>query len=157
MDIKMYTVVLLFNRDGSKILLQKKDRTAFAGKLNGIGGKVGSNETPREGACRKICEEASLWQENIDKLIWIGNLTTPEQCDSRYPNMVPELWFYAGIVKDESLVRKPETETGEITWYMLSDCNRPFTDLGLAGNGSLEYFIKTARRLLFGKDAASYE
>lgn len=157
MDVKMYTVVLLFNSDGSKVLLQKKDHTAFAGKLNGIGGDVECNEIPREGAYREICEETSLYQENIDKLIWLGTLTIPEQCDERYPNMVPELWFFGGIVKDENSAHKPETETEEIAWYMLDNNNRPFTDLELAGNGNLEYFIRTARRLLFGMNAASYE
>lgn len=155
--VKKYTVILLFNKDGSKVLLIKKDRTAFAGKLNGVGGKIEDNETPEQGAYREIEEETSLKPEQVKNLTWLGTLTLPEQCDMDNAGLYPELWFYSGIVEDESLARTPENETEPVAWYMLRGENStPVTNLKLAGDGDLEYFIKRARRRLFGSGAALY-
>lgn len=155
--IKEYTVVLLFNADGSKVLLVKKDRTTFAGKLNGVGGKIEEGETPEQCAYREIQEESSLPPEKITDLTWIGTLVIPEQCDTDNEDKCPKLWFYTGIVASESWAHTPENETEPVAWYMLNKDSVPFTDLELAGNGSLEYFIKMARRILFKDEAASYE
>lgn len=156
MQTKKYSVVVLLNKDGSKVLMQKKDHTAFAGKLNGVGGKIEKEEMPWDGALRKIFEETSIHRKDIRRFSWIGTLTIPEQCDTDNFNKYPELWFFTGIVEDESLAKKPESATEEIGWFMLRD-NRPCTDLETAGDGDLEYFIGRARRILFGKNVASYE
>ncbi len=148
--IKPYTVVLLFNKDGSKVLLQKKDRTDFAGKLNGVGGKLEADEDTIDGAFREVEEETSICREDILIFKWLGTLTLPEQCDSYNYDRYPQLWFYGGVVKDETLAHKPDTETEEINWYELKD-NNPITDLELAGDGNLPYFIGIANRLLFNR------
>lgn len=155
-ETQRYSVIILFNNDGSKILLQKKDRTAFAGKLNGVGGKIDDNEIPTNGALREILEETSIRSEDLKHFKWCGTLLVPEQCDERIPNKYPELWFFAGIVKDESLAQKPETETEEIDWYVLNSDNKPVTDLETAGDGDLEYFINVGKRLLFDQNVVSY-
>lgn len=155
--VKKYTVILLFNKDGSKVLLIKKDRTAFAGKLNGVGGKIEDNETPEQGAYREIEEETSLKPEQVKDLTWLGTLTLPEQCDTDNAGLYPELWFYSGIVEDESRAHTPDNETEPVSWYMLRGENStPVTNLELAGDGDLEYFIKRAQRLLFDRSAALY-
>lgn len=152
-----YSVVILFNNDGSKILLQKKNRTAFAGKLNGVGGKINNGEIPSTGALREMQEEASLRPEDLEHFKWCGTLLVPEQCDEQNLDKYPELWFFAGIVKDESRAQKPENETEEIDWYELNSDNKPITDLETAGDGDLEYFIAVGKRLLFGDNVASYK
>lgn len=156
-EVKKYTVIPLLNADGSKVLLLKKDRTAFAGMLNGIGGKIEDNETPEEGAYRELLEEAGLRPEDIERFTWLGTLTVPEQCDEVNQGKCPELWFFSGIVKDEGIPRKPDSSTEEIYWCMLGSDNHPFAPFKTAGDGDLEYFIGRARRLLFGNGAVSYE
>lgn len=151
-----YSVVILFNNDGSKILLQKKDRTAFAGKLNGVGGKMEESEIPSNGALREVQEETSLCPEDLEHFRWCGTLLIPEQCDDKNPDAYPELWFFAGVVKDENLAHKPDNETEEINWYQLNSDNKPITCLDTAGDGDLEYFIGVGRRLLFGDKADSH-
>lgn len=146
---KKYSVCLLFNGDGSKVLLQKKDRTAFAGMLNGVGGKIEEDENPAQGALREIYEETSIRQQDLERFEWLGTLSLPEQCDTDNADKYPELWFFGGVVKDESLAVKPETETEEIGWFMLVGDN-PVTDLETAGDGDLEYFIGRARSIFFG-------
>lgn len=145
---KRYTVSLLFNPDGSKVLLQKKDRTIFAGRLNGVGGKVEDEETPADGALREILEETGTKKQHMQKFTWLGTLTLPEPCDTKYPDNYPEIWFFAAIVK-ETVPKKPETETEEIDWYEIQPDNRPLTDLRTAGDGNLEYFISRAGKTLF--------
>lgn len=148
--IQKYTVVILFNDDGSKVLLQKKDRTVFAGKLNGVGGKVEYDEQPVNGAFREVLEKTSLKPEDLNRFDWLGTLTLPEQCDTKNADKYPELWFFGGIVKDEALAVKPEDATEEINWFTL-DGNKPVTELETAGDGNLEYFIGAAKRKLFGR------
>lgn len=145
---KRYSVVVIFNRNGSRVLLQKKDRTAFAGKLNGVGGKIDEDENPAQGALREIREESSIRPQDLRRFEWLGTLSLPEQCDLKNLDKYPELWFFGGVINDESIAVKPETETEEIDWYEL-DGNKPVTDLGMAGDGDLEYFIGRAKHILF--------
>lgn len=148
-ELKKYSVVVLLNKDGSKVLLCKKDHTAYAGRLNGVGGAVADNEMPWENALRKIFEETSIHKKDIRRFTWLGTLSLPEQCDFKNPDKYPELWFFSGIVDDESLAKTPELRTERIDWVMLVGSD-PVTELDLAGDGDLEYFIGKARRMLFG-------
>lgn len=149
---KKYTVVLLFNEDLSKILLQTKASTAFAGMLNGVGGKVEPDESPMQGALREMTEELSISKagldEHMDRFDWLGTLTLPENCDERFPDNYPELWFFAGVLSDESIVQTPVGGLEEVSWYRLGSAGMPITDRELAGDGDLEYFIERALRRL---------
>ena len=78
-DIQQYSVILLFSENGSKILLQKKDRTDFKGMLNGVGGKVEDGEKPLDGALRELMEETTLKKDDLLSFQWIGRLTLPIQ------------------------------------------------------------------------------
>lgn len=148
-QLQPYTVIVLLNGDGSKVLLTKKDRTAFAGMLNGVGGKIERGESPEEGAYREIREETSLLPDDVEMLTWLGTLTIPEQCDEKNADKFPQLYFYSGVVKDEAKVHKPDSETEPVAWYEIGPGNMPVTDLGIAGDGDLLYFIGRARKWLF--------
>lgn len=147
-DIQQYSVILLFSENGSKILLQKKDRTDFKGMLNGVGGKVEDGEKPLDGALRELMEETTLKKDDLLSFQWIGRLTLPIQCDKVHADKNPDLWFYAGIVKDGVEVKHNDNETEDVNWYPL-DKNIPITNKSLAGDGNLTYFIGIAKRLLF--------
>lgn len=154
---KKYTVIILFNGDGSKILLQTKDRTKYAGMLNGVGGKVEPGETPKLAARREVHEETTLTSGDIENFTWLGTLTIPERCDIYHPEFIPELWFYTGRVRDESKAQKPSDETEEIAWYGLRNDDTVVTDMELAGDGNLPYFIHQARKALFGGNPVNFE
>lgn len=147
--VQQYTVVVLLNSDGSKVLLTKKDRTSFAGMLNGVGGKIEQGEKPMDGAYREIQEETSLMPDDIQMMTWLGTLTIPEQCDEKNADKYPELFFFGGIVDDESKAHKPDSETEPIAWYEIGEDNNPVTELNVAGDGDLSYFIGRARKWLF--------
>lgn len=149
MQTKKYSVCVLLNGDGTKVLLTRKNRTAFAGMLNGVGGKIKEGEEPWEGGLREIKEETAIDRKDITRFSWLGILTIPEQCDLNAIGMYPELWFFTGIVEDESLARKPETETEPIAWYEIDENGHPISEYEVAGDGDVEYFIRMAHRMLF--------
>ena len=98
-----YTVCFLFTDNGEKVLLQKKDKTQYAGRLNGVGGKIEPGETPLEGARREIMEETGA---SIQDLIWLGTLIFPKDCGlpADQDNVDCELNFFAGTVEDTKMV-----------------------------------------------------
>lgn len=149
MQTKKYSVCVLLNKDGTKVLLTRKDRTMFAGMLNGVGGKINDGEEPWEGALREIKEEASVDKTDIERFSWLGTLTIPDQCDLNAIGTYPELWFFTGIVKDESLAHTPANETEPVAWYELDVDSHPISEYEIAGNGDVEYFIRMAHRMLF--------
>lgn len=149
MQTKKYTVCVLLNKDGTKVLLTRKDRTMFAGKLNGVGGKVDDSEEPWEGALREIKEEASVDKMDIERFSWLGTLTIPEHCDLNAVGTYPELWFFTGIVKNEDLAHTPDGETEPVAWYEFDKDGHPVSECGTAGDGDVEYFIRMAHRMLF--------
>lgn len=151
MKTKKYSVCVLLNKDGTKVLLEKKNRTLFAGMLNGVGGKVEDGEKPWEGALREIEEEASINKKDIRRFSWIGTLTIPDQCDLNAIGSYPELWFFTGIVEDESLARTPDDSTEPVAWYSFDNNGHPVSEYDIAGDGDVEYFIRAAHCMLFGQ------
>lgn len=148
---KRYTVIFLLNNTGTKVLLQLKDRTEYAEKLNGVGGKIEDGETPEQGAYREILEETSIIPRNVENLTWLGTLVVPENCDEKNKDKFPELWFYGAIIYDEDLAKQPKTESEKINWYTILEDNTIDTNgLELAGDGNIPYFVGLAKRYLFG-------
>lgn len=146
--LKKYTVCLIFNEDGTKVLLQLKNRTLYNGKLNGVGGKIEADETPLDGAYREIKEETSLTPDDIPNLRWIATLIPCEQCDDRYSDMYPELFFFAGSTKNVDKAQKPNSESEAIGWYNIKNDVIDEPESKLAGDGNLGYIIKLAIRVL---------
>lgn len=69
-----YTLAFIFSKDREKVLLITKNRPEYqAGKLNGIGGKLESGETPVEGMTREVREETSL-EISDDRWLFAGNI-----------------------------------------------------------------------------------
>lgn len=70
MKMKQYThwvVGFLFNTSNEVALVRKTHPAWQAGKLNGVGGKIGQGESPADAMCREFVEEAgarvSDWRE----------------------------------------------------------------------------------------------
>lgn len=137
-----FTVCFLFDAQGH-VLLVRKNHTAFAGKLNGVGGRLEPNETPYDNAARKIQEETGAMPS---ELTWIGDLNLPESCDINNPHAPCCLHFYAGITDKDHVAKQPGKEPLE--WHSVSDIiHNPEYD-GLAGDGDVWYFIKRAAKMV---------
>ncbi|OMJ19078.1 7,8-dihydro-8-oxoguanine triphosphatase [Smittium culicis] len=66
--VKPATLVLIFNKDKSKVLLGHKKRGFGVGLLNGFGGKIEPQETDLEGAERELEEEAGIKSNSLKKI-----------------------------------------------------------------------------------------
>ena len=146
--VKAYTVNFLFTPDGSHVLLQTKDRTDFAGMLNGVGGKLEPGETDAECALREIREETGCTR--LGQLVWLGDLLLPEDCNADSHDKLCLLDFYAATACPEDVSKQPG-ETEDIRWYATDELAGYAPRL--AGNGDVAYFIGQAmRRLAFTKE-----
>ena len=148
---KAYTVCFLFSPDMDEVLLQKKNRTDFAGLYNGVGGKLEPGEKPEQCAIREIKEETGI--DKILSLTWLGTLSLPHNCDTHENSMNPEdpsciLYFYAGIIPDKSDINPPAgaEELMLVPLHAVFENNdrQDGTEpvIPIAGDGDVEYFIR---------------
>lgn len=64
----MKQATLCFLLDGNRVLLGMKKRGLGAGRWNGVGGKVESNESVEDAARREVYEEIGVRADNIEKV-----------------------------------------------------------------------------------------
>lgn len=153
-----YTVNLIFNSDGSKVLLQLKDRSKFKGCFNGIGGKIEDGEYAKVSAIREIKEESNIILDTSD-LEWLGTLQIPYDCsDNAERHQMCTLYFYGAKIDNEE-VHKPDDATEILQWFKIKELLGPKTMISprLAGNGDLEYFINLGHIMLFGSEDDFYK
>lgn len=153
-----YTVNLIFNSDGSKVLLQLKDRSKFKGCFNGIGGKIEDGEYAKVSAIREIKEESNIILDTSD-LEWLGTLQIPYDCsDNAERHQMCTLYFYGAKIDNEE-VHKPDDATEILQWFKIKELLGPKTMISprLAGNGNLEYFINLGHIMLFGSEDDFYK
>lgn len=143
-----YTVCFLYTGNGEKVLLQKKNKTQYAGRLNGVGGKIEPGETPLEGARREIMEETGA---NIHDLIWLGTLILPKDrgLPAGQDNVDCELNFFAGTVEDTKMVSQQPGETEPLLWLLTRQVIGGHADT--AGDGDVEYFVSKGFRAVTAK------
>jgi len=146
-----YTVCLLFSRDLAHVLLQRKKKTDYAGKLNGTGGKLEPGETPEACARREIKEETGL--SGLDPFLWLGTLSIPFNCDNHTTSINPAapacvLHYYASIIPAGTEPKAPEG--GEELVLVPTDdvLAAPTGDARFAGDGDLQYFTRKAADML---------
>lgn len=151
--IKTYSVCFLFTPDCRRVLLQRKARTGFAGRLNGVGGKIEPGETAFEGALREIKEEAGIGVARGFR--WIGTLSLPWNCvNPGIPDNGPDdpacvLHYFAGIIPENETAATPDGSDEPVALYDVDRIARmPVDSVLLAGNGDLQYFIGQARKQL---------
>jgi len=73
---------LCFIMDGKRLLMIKKSPELFGGgKWNGLGGKVGVDESPEAACIREVYEESGLHVSNLNYhgalKFWFGNTVEP--------------------------------------------------------------------------------
>lgn len=106
--MKEYTVSLIFNENLSQVLLIEKTHPAnFAGKLNGVGGKLEDGDANHEeSALREVEEECGLTRDDdLHEFLEIGSVSTPKTFIS----------FWVGTAKPTAT---PQSKTEEkVDWY----------------------------------------
>ena len=109
-----YVVCFLFDRyDVSRVLMCLKDRTVFAGKFNGIGGKVEADETPYQAVIREVYEETGCTM--LDTPQYLHRDTTCDLTGKPDAGISCAVNYFAGII-DGAHVAQQAGESELLAW-----------------------------------------
>lgn len=135
-----YSVIFLFNRDGSKVLLDRHKKTSYIGRLNGVGGKLEKGEPALICAVRETAEETGVVIDPMD-MMWIADLHIPIDC--AFPETGECVLHYYSAIVDEDAVKY---DTGEALQWMDSDevMHALIQDERFAGEGDVQYIVHQA-------------
>ena len=126
--MKKLNVILVYNKEENKILMCKREKEPYKGKLNLVGGKVEKDEDELHAAYRELYEETGISGDDI-VLTHIMNF--------QYIMQDMELEVYAGkLNKDLKLIE----ELNKLYWI---DKNENFFDLEkYAGEGNIGHMLQ---------------
>ena len=126
--MKKLNVILVYNKEEDKILMCKREKAPYKGKLNLVGGKVEQNEDELHAAYRELQEETGITNKDI-------TLTNIMNFEYKMSDM--ELEVYAGkLNKDVKLVE----EINKLLWVNKND---NFFDVEkYAGEGNIGHMLK---------------
>jgi len=127
--MKKLNVILLFNKDESKVLMCMRKKEPYKGLFNLVGGKLEEGETELEGAYRELEEETGITKDDVS----LSNLMNFQYIKSDF-----ELEVFSGkLNKDVSLVE----ELNKLYWI---DSNENFYDkTKFAGEGNIGVMYET--------------
>ena len=126
--MKKLNVIIVFNKENDKILMCKRTKEPYKGKLNLVGGKVEKDEDELYAAYRELEEETEITKNDII----LTNLMNFE-----YKLQDMELEVYVGkLNKKVKLVE----EINKLVWV---DKNDNFFDIEkYAGEGNIGHMLK---------------
>ena len=121
--MKKLNVILLFNKDESKVLMCLREKEPYKGLFNLVGGKLEEGETELEGAYRELEEETGITKDDV----LLSNLMNFQYIKKDF-----ELEVYSGrLNKDVELVE----EVNKLYWI---DSSENFFDKEkFAGEGNI--------------------
>lgn len=126
--MKKLNVILVFNQANDKVLMCKREKEPYKGKLNLVGGKVEPGETDMQAAYRELQEETGIKNSDIN-LKHLMNL--------EYVIEDIKLEVFAGrLNKEVKLIR----EKNPLLWVDKND--KFFDEEKYAGEGNLWHIIK---------------
>jgi 8-oxo-dGTP diphosphatase len=103
---------LCFITRGSRLLLLERRREPNLGLWNGVGGKLGVGESPRDGILREIREETGLDLSDLADLRLAGIVTWYENGRLR-----AGAYTYVATLPEEAVYATPrETDEGILDW-----------------------------------------
>lgn len=126
--MKKLNVIIVLNKENDKILMCKRTKEPYKGKLNLVGGKVEKGEDELHAAYRELEEETGISKNDII----LTNLMNFE-----YKMSDMELEVYVGkLNKEVKLVE----EINKLIWI---DKNNNFFDIDkYAGEGNIGHMLK---------------
>lgn len=126
--MKKTNVIIVYNKENDKVLMCKREKDPFKGKLNLVGGKVELNENEIEAAYRELQEETGITNNDIS-LKHIMNF--------QYIDLDMELEVFAGKLNKEIQVVE---EINKLYW--IDKTENFFDENKFAGNGNIGHMIK---------------
>lgn len=126
--MKKLNVILVYNKENTKILMCKREKEPYKGKFNLVGGKVEQNEDELHAAYRELQEETGITNTDI-KLTHIMNF--------QYKMSDMELELYAGKLNKDVIL---EEEVNKLYWM---DKSENFFDMNkYAGEGNIGHMLQ---------------
>jgi len=126
--MKKLNVIIVYNKEESKILMCKREKNPYKGKYNLVGGKVEQGENEMHAAYRELQEETGITKENI-QLAHLMNL--------QYKMSDIELEVYVGKLNKEVELQE---EVNELLW--ISKKEDFFNMEKYAGEGNIGHMIQ---------------
>lgn len=128
--MKKLNVILVYNKEESKILMCKREKEPYKGKFNLVGGKVEQDEDELHAAYRELQEETGITHNDI---------TLTHIMNFQYKMSDIELEVYTGkLNKDKTLVE----EINKLYWI---NKNENFFDINkFAGEGNIGHMLQQA-------------
>ncbi|MDO4282436.1 MAG: NUDIX domain-containing protein [Clostridia bacterium] len=125
--MKKYNVILVYNKNGDKILFCKREKEPYKGKYNLVGGKVEPGEESLDSAYRELFEETGIGRDNIV----LSHLMDIDYNMSGYI-----LEVFAGKLKEDVFLIE---EINKLYWM---DKNDNFFDMDIyAGEGNIGHMV----------------
>ena len=126
--MKELNVILVYSNEENKILMCKREKEPYKGKLNLVGGKVEQNEDELHAAYRELQEETGITKSDI-VLTHIMNF--------QYQMSDMELEVYAGKLNKDVQLKE---EINKLYWV---DKNENFFDVDkYAGEGNIGHMLR---------------
>lgn len=123
-----YNVIIVESEDGRRLLMCRRRKEPFRGKLNFVGGKRQAGEDGETAARRELKEETALGEADLSLL---------HLMDLSYPVEGFSLEVYYGRLKHRVAVYGEENE---LCWV---EKDSDFTDTGVfAGYGNIYHMIR---------------
>lgn len=123
-----YNVLVIYNKDMSKLLMCKRTKDPYMGLSNLVGGKIEPNEAGIDAAYRELFEETN---------ITIDDIKLRHLMDFKYYYQKCYVEVYVGKLKHDMEVSGDENE---LYW---SSLDKDFFDMSLyAGEGNIGHMIE---------------
>ena len=126
--MKKLNIILVYNKEEDKILMCKREKEPYKGKLNLVGGKVEQGENELHAAYRELQEETGITKDDI-------KLTNLMNFEYKVQDM--ELELYVGKLNKE---KKLVEEVNKLYWIDKKD---NFFDVEkYAGEGNIGHMVR---------------
>ncbi|UVI28300.1 NUDIX hydrolase [Paenibacillus spongiae] len=126
-----YNVLMIYNKDMTRLLMCKRLKNPYKGLNNLIGGKIESGESGIEAAYRELFEESSISKDDV---------TLHHLMDFKYYVQSCYVEVYVGKLKGDAVISGDENE---LFW---SDLNQDFFDMSqFAGEGNIGHMIEQVK------------
>jgi 8-oxo-dGTP diphosphatase len=124
--IERYPFTICFIKRGNEILLLNREKPAWMGIWNGIGGKLGSDEDPEQGVIREVYEETGIQLEKVSYKGVVTWTVDQEHTGGMY-------LYLAELPEDFSYETPRKTPEGILDWKEISWILHP-KNVGVASN-----------------------
>lgn len=126
--MKKYNLIVVFNKDLTKVLFCIRAKEPYKGLYNFVGGKVEANESNDEAAYRELFEETGISSNDIE---------LDHFMDLNYFKYENNLQVYYGILKNEVTLVE---EKNKLEWVTINE--ELLNNEKFAGNYNIPHIIK---------------